>query len=84
MAGRMPLGEQVTTATGWSGLVRLRHLVAGLTLAGMLPFFVLALVHPAAARVALAGALLIAAHGLFWLLVLCRYRARLRRHGFRW
>ena len=69
---------------GWPGLIRLRYLVAGLTLAGMLPFLVLALVHPIAARVALVGALLIAAHGLFWLLVLRRHRARLYKHGFRW
>lgn len=64
--------------------VRLRYLTAGITLAGVLAFLALAALHQQAAPVALAGALLIAAHGLFWLVVLRRNRARLRRHGFRW
>jgi hypothetical protein len=68
----------------WLGRVRLRWLVAALTVAAMLPFLALATLHSRAAAVALLGALLIAAHGVFWLLVLRHKRVWLREHGLRW
>lgn len=66
------------------GQLRLRYLTLAISAAGAAPFLLLAAVHPRAASVALAGAALMLAHGLFWLVVLRRNRLRLRRHGFRW
>lgn len=63
---------------------RLRYLTTAVTLVAVLAFVALAALHPQSAPIALAGALLVGAHGLFWLLVLRHHRARLRRHGFRW
>ena len=67
-----------------AGRLRLRWLVAGLTLAGVLAFVALAVADRRAAPLALAGAVFVAAKGLGWLIVLRRNRARLRRHGLRW
>ncbi len=64
--------------------LRLRWLVAGPTLAGVLAFAALAAADRRAAPIALAGALLVGAKGLGWLIYLRRSRARLRRHGLRW
>ena len=79
-----PVSLTDVLAPGWLGHVRLRRLVATVTVAAMLPFIALAALHPRGAAVALAGALLVAAHGLFWLLLLRRKRAWLRGHGLRW
>lgn len=64
--------------------LRLRWLVAALTLAVMLGFVAFAAADQRAAPIALAGALLIGLKGLGWLLYLRRQRGRLRRHGYRW
>lgn len=68
----------------WPAWLRLRWLVAGIMLAGVLAFVVLALADRRAAPLALAGALLVALKGLGWLIYLRRSRAKLRRHGLRW
>ena len=78
------VGRRETIAPGWLGKVRLRILVAMLSGTATLPFLALAMLDPRGAAVALGGALLVAAHGLFWLIVLRRNRARLRRAGLRW
>lgn len=64
--------------------VPLRWLVFGITMAAIVAFATLAAVDRRAAPIALAAALLVAVKGLGWLLVLRHYRARLRRHGYRW
>jgi hypothetical protein len=69
---------------GLLGRLRLRYLTVAISAAGAAPFLLLAAVHPRAASVALAGAALVLAHGLFWLVVLRHNRLRLRRHGLRW
>jgi hypothetical protein len=64
--------------------VRLSMLVLALTALSAGGFGALALAHRRAAPLFLAGALLLALHGLGWLLALRHYRVRLRRAGFRW
>ena len=64
--------------------LQLRWLTLGITLVAMACFMCVAGVDHRAARVALAGSIVVAFNGVTWLLLLRRYRARLRRHGFRW
>ena len=62
----------------------LRRVVGALTLIAAGGFVTLAIVARPFAAVALAGAVLIAAKGLGWLVYLRRHRDDLRRHGYRW
>ena len=80
----MNLSRLRSTPSGPLHRLRLRWLVAALTLVAMLGFVALAAAHPRAAPIALAGALLIGLKGLGWLVYLRRERGRLRRHGYRW
>jgi membrane protein YdbS with pleckstrin-like domain len=64
--------------------LQLRWLVLGITLAGMISFMAVAAFDHSAARVALAGSIVVAFNGVTWLLICRQYRFRLRRHGFRW
>ena len=64
--------------------LRLRWLVCSITVAGVAAFVILAALKQNNAPIALAGALLVAIKGIGWLLLLRHYRARLRKHGYRW
>lgn len=77
-------GSAVTQVTALPAWLRLRWLVCGVTIGGVIAFVGLAAIDRPAAPLALCGALLVAAKGAGWLLVLRRNRKRLRRAGFRW
>jgi hypothetical protein len=64
--------------------LQLRWFALGITLVAITCFMLVAAFDHRAARVALAGSVVVAFNGVTWLLILRRYRARLRRHGFRW
>lgn len=75
---------QPSVATSPLQRLHLRLVTVGMTLVVMLCFMAVAALDHRAVRLALAGSVLTALHGLTWLFILRRNHAHLRRHGYRW
>ena len=64
--------------------IRLRWLILGVMLAGIVAFTAVGIVDHRAVKGALMGSIIVAINGLTWLLIVRHNRVRLRCNGYRW